>query len=116
MYPTEQLTCSSISKDDRSIFHYSTFSVDIIVMIILHVLQAGVWYNLSPCERCMCQNNNLLCSRLDDCVEPSTEPTIISSELPTVKDTPKPMTTIDPYDQIQNLIRYVFLFIKSCIS
>ncbi|XP_071530009.1 uncharacterized protein [Panulirus ornatus] len=71
-------------------------------------IPAGVWYNVSPCERCMCQNNNMLCSRLDGCVEPSSEATedpFFTSQLPTIKDTPRPYTTIDPYDQIGNLLR-----------
>nr|XP_045582100.1 uncharacterized protein LOC123745535 [Procambarus clarkii] len=68
-------------------------------------LPAGVWYNVSKCEQCMCQNNNLLCSRSDDCEDLTTEPSYVTSRLPTIKYTPGLPTTTDPYSQIESLVR-----------
>lgn len=58
---------------------------------MLFLIQAGVWYDVSPCERCMCQNNNLLCDRDPSCVEVTTvEPTVSTSKVVTAEVTPKP--------------------------
>ncbi|KAK7066927.1 Mucin-5B [Halocaridina rubra] len=63
----------------------------------------GIWLDVTECEQCMCQNNQILCTKKQECIEATTELEIIPSTLPTVQISVPSTTTQNINELIESL-------------